>query len=309
MQKITIICNLITLNMGFLFFCGCKDEVKEIPVVAIIDWQNVENSVYTLTIKGFVFSSHEPRVCDVGGSKIIDGKEYWKRQIFTLNISDEPTELIYELLFFIENTINPVLDIRLNTKTKSKLQIKNFTGGTLINMQTGDIYSEPFVFEPGDYHLEAAKNREGSVDNREILPEENAVSVELPKGKILLLGYEGKYGAIQITDFDHKSAEAKWWYQIEPSTDFTSKKIQSGEAHLYENYVRQKEIAPNKWEVKDVGSKLYIEFDDIKILWSASNWLYIPKSYEYKLTDLTDIKELKIKLREADGKDSRDDVP
>jgi len=111
--------------------------------------------------------------------------------------------------------------------------------------------------------------------------------------KILLVKYGSKYGAIKLIKSNNDSAEIQWCYQVVPSNDFISNKVETGTAKLFEKYERTK-ISPNISFMKDKDSNLTINFDDVKIQWSAGNWIYYSDKYGLLLTDKEDIAKVEI---------------
>lgn len=118
--------------------------------------------------------------------------------------------------------------------------------------------------------------------------EQSTGAIQLPLNKILLVKYGTKYGAIKLIKSNDDFAEIQWWYQVFPSNDFISNKVETGTAKLFEKYERTR-MSPNTYFMKDKGSNLTINFDDVRIQWSAGNWIYYSDKYGLLLTDKEDI--------------------
>lgn len=121
----------------------------------------------------------------------------------------------------------------------------------------------------------------------------STTAIELPSNKILLVNYDNKYGAIKILSSGTDRAKVEWWYQILPSTVLVTGNTKHGETKLFEKY-KTIETVDNKHQLIDIGSNLYINLDTIRIEWSASNWIYYSEKYGLHLTDIEDIKKVKI---------------
>ena len=118
-------------------------------------------------------------------------------------------------------------------------------------------------------------------------------SLALPNNKILLINKNLSYAALKILKRSNSSAHYKWWYQKDGNGNFNTKSVLMGEGKVFEKYKRT-QISKNEFSLKDSGSDLLININDIVIEWSAPNYIYYSNNYELSLTDKTEIKDITI---------------
>jgi hypothetical protein len=164
-------------------------------------------------------------------------------------------------------------------------------------IQFGSLFLVFVIFLIAAYmagYLKGQKNAIPLIQVQDVTSSKQSTSaIQLPLNKIILVKYGVKYGAIKLIKSVDNSSEIQWWYQVVPSSNFISSKIETGIAKLFEKYERTK-ITPSASFMKDKGSNLSINFDNVKIEWSADNWIYYSDEYGLLLTDEEDISKVGI---------------
>ena len=162
-----------TLTIFPFVSCSRKDRQKQLFVNLYLDWKNIEQGSNRIGLSGpdSTFFEQNPLPFTIMASaEVIDGKS-WLIDTVSSKLDPSGTEQdVFELRHCILNKgKHPILDLRLTTKIKCTLSIKNFTV-VLVNMPDGsvcphqdelsykplgEVYGYYYIFEPGIYHLNA----------------------------------------------------------------------------------------------------------------------------------------------------------
>lgn len=125
----------------------------------------------------------------------------------------------------------------------------------------------------------------------------------LPTGVILLVRYNGRYGAVQAVDQRYQSLREEyiryaWWYQPDGTGIFTSPTTEAGFGEVRFGY-QEREEQPNIWNVTQGPEGQWLHIGPIRLMWSAGGngqgWVYFGESsnaspeYELLITNEIDI--------------------
>ena len=150
------------LALLFFIICcflvdGCKNKHKDaVEIIGEFDWEYKESTdpnEILVTVKGY--SNKWGKVVVSTSSETIEYKKYsgLKHELFSGGV------VIFHLLARREAEPQEYIDILLRSKDLCKIDIKNFDEGYLVEVDTEIKYQKPFIFEPGEYHLHALKNK------------------------------------------------------------------------------------------------------------------------------------------------------
>ena len=159
---------LVILAAWLLVLCGCQDRLgsqdSQPKLIAEIDWDRSKDSWANyppVSVRGplMTHDSRRPYITTVTQAlnKNVGGKQYFGMVVWhgpEAEASEPgPESLVFEIV--ARRLEGGAIDIYISCKVYCQLDIRNFGSGVLEHADTGRMIERPFVFAPGEYHVQA----------------------------------------------------------------------------------------------------------------------------------------------------------